>query len=70
MAVLDGRLYAVGGHNGTERLNSVERYDPATDTWEAVAPMGTVRNALGVVVLDGAALTVSITANVWLWGSR
>ena len=39
MAVLDGKLYAVGGFDG-DRLSSVERYDPTANAWEAVAPMG------------------------------
>ena len=52
MAVLDGKLYAVGGGNDG-LLSSVERYDPAANAWEAVAPMATARYALGVAVLDG-----------------
>jgi len=33
----------VGGLNddGGDLLTSVERYDPATNAWEAVAPMAT-----------------------------
>ena len=51
MAVLDGKLYAVGGYNDDEgRLSSVERYDPATNAWEAVAPMATAR-AFAVALL-------------------
>ena len=52
VAVLDGKLYAVGGHGGGW-LNSMERYDPATNAWEAVAPMAVARCDLAVVVLDG-----------------
>ena len=51
-AVLDGKLYAVGGYNGDYHLSSVERYDPALDAWEAVTPMAETRQS-GVVVLDG-----------------
>ena len=42
VAVLDGKLYAVGGQN-YGLLSSVERYDPATNAWEAVAPMAAAR---------------------------
>ena len=42
VAVLDGKLYAVGGIHDDE-VNSVERYDPATNAWEAVAPMATAQ---------------------------
>ena len=52
MAVLDGKLYAVGGYNDGGTLSSVERYDPA-HAWEAVAPMATARSRLAVAVLDG-----------------
>ena len=32
----DGKIYAIGGYGGPERscLNTAERYDPVTDTWE------------------------------------
>ena len=44
VAVLDGELYAVGGLGaGHNALSSVERYDPALDAWEAVAPMAAAR---------------------------
>lgn len=39
MAVLEGMLYVAGGNDGTSCLNSVERYNPKTNTWEGVAPM-------------------------------
>ena len=52
VAVLDGKLYAMGGYNG-DYLSSVERYDPALDAWEAVAPMAEAREAHAVAVLDG-----------------
>ena len=53
MAVLDGKLYAVGGYNDDGVLSSVERYDLATNAWEAVAQMARAREDLGVAVLDG-----------------
>ena len=58
VAVLEGKLYAVGGHNNVAinvgaSLSSVERYDPATNAWEAVAPMATARRVHAVAVLDG-----------------
>ena len=53
VAVLDGKLYAVGGDGVDGYLSSVERYDPATHAWEAVASMGTARSDHGVAMLDG-----------------
>ena len=56
VAVLDGKLYAVGGMSediedeaGEEEeevekpANTVERFDPASNAWEVVAPMATGR---------------------------
>jgi N-acetylneuraminic acid mutarotase len=53
-AVVDGKLYVMGGH-GTdyESLSSVERYDPEENAWEAVAPMSAARCAPAAVVVDG-----------------
>ena len=53
VAVLDGKLYAVGGFGDDGGLSSVEQYDPATNAWEAVASMVTPRENHAVAVLDG-----------------
>jgi hypothetical protein len=50
---LDGRIYALGGHNNAIYLSSVERFDARTNLWERVAEMTTPRYALAAVVLDG-----------------
>lgn len=39
VAVLNGRLYAVGGRDGAACLNSVECYDPHTNKWSVRCPM-------------------------------
>ena len=51
VAVLDGKMYAVGGYNNDGRLNLVERYDLATSAWEAVVPMATARRASVAVLI-------------------
>jgi kelch-like protein 8 len=33
VAALGGKIYAVGGHDGSNYLNSVEAYDPITDRY-------------------------------------
>lgn len=53
MGVLEGPLYAVGGHDGWSYLNTVERWDPQARTWSYVAPMSTQRSTVGVAVLNG-----------------
>lgn len=53
VAVLDKKLYALGGFDGHKRLSTVECFDPQFQTWKAVAPMNTRRSALGAVVVSG-----------------
>ena len=40
VAVLDGKLFVIGGMNGAERgaLPTVEVYDPSTETWSELSP--------------------------------
>lgn len=40
VAVLDGFLYAVGGQDGVQCLNHVERYDPKENKWSKVSETG------------------------------
>lgn len=51
--MLEGPLYAVGGHDGWSYLNTVERWDPQVRQWSYVAPMSTQRSTVGVAVLNG-----------------
>ena len=37
---LDGALYALGGHDGSAHLSSVESYDPRAGAWRPGAPRG------------------------------
>lgn len=39
VAVHNGKIYALGGYNGRNRMNSVERYDPEKNQWELITPM-------------------------------
>ena len=48
-----GYIYALGGHDGLSIFDSVERYDPSTNTWTEAAPMLTKRCRLGVAMLGG-----------------
>jgi kelch-like protein 1/4/5 len=47
VAVLDGRLYAVGGYDGSSCLSTVEVFDPSTNSWQPAPKMSTARNFLG-----------------------
>ncbi|XP_052743495.1 ring canal kelch homolog [Bicyclus anynana] len=51
LAAVGGRLYAVGGFDGTLRVRSVDVYDVATDSWAPGPPLGARRSTLGVAVI-------------------
>ncbi len=51
--VIDGQLYVVGGHNGTNAVNIMDVYNPATNTWATKASMPTARYGLTAGVIEG-----------------
>lgn len=48
-----GKLYAVGGSDGTHALSTTEIYDPETKTWTPGPNMTTPRANVGVAVIGG-----------------
>src|SRR5919202_3477224 len=59
----DGRILVVGGRGGNAQggaaLNTVELYNPATDTWTGAAPLATPRsNHTATLLPDGRVLVV------------
>ncbi|KAG5875409.1 hypothetical protein JTB14_030936 [Gonioctena quinquepunctata] len=52
LAVLGGKVYAVGGFNGSLRVKTVDVYDPASDVWTSCDSMEARRSTLGVAVLN------------------
>lgn len=64
-AVIDGRIYVMGGYSGIDGhgenfkiLKTVEVYDPLTDTWEGKKDMSIRRILFGVGVVAGKIYTV------------
>ena len=53
VVALDGCIYAIGGSNVYERLNSAERYEPDTNQWTLIAPMHEHRNDASATALHG-----------------
>merc|ERR1719401_2713873 len=43
-------LYVIGGLDGSRPLNSMERYDPRTRTWQTLPPMQRARYSCAVTV--------------------
>ncbi len=52
VAVLQGKLYAIGGYNGLERLSTVEVFEPDVKKWKRVSSISKPRSALGSAVLN------------------
>jgi N-acetylneuraminic acid mutarotase len=50
VAVVNGKIYAIGGASNNGFLATNEEYDPATNTWTSKAPMPTPRSAFGIAV--------------------
>lgn len=50
-AVVDNYLYVVGGHSGSSYLNTVQKYDPISDTWLDSAGMIYCRCNFGLTAL-------------------
>ena len=50
VAVVNGKIYVIGGINVGGFLNTNEEYDPATDTWATKKPMPTPRSGFGIAV--------------------
>ena len=51
--VLDGKIYFMGGKDGSSAKNIAERYDPLTNTWETLNSMSVARAGLASAVLHG-----------------
>ena len=51
VACLGGPLYAIGGLDDNTCYNTVERYDPETDSWSCVQSMNVPRGGVAVSTL-------------------
>lgn len=52
LAVFKGKLFVVGGSDGTQSICSTEVYDPELNTWSAGPSMTSCRANVGVAVLN------------------
>nr|XP_006824451.1 PREDICTED: kelch-like protein 8-like [Saccoglossus kowalevskii] len=50
---VNGKVYAVGGHDGREHLNTMEMFDPVKNIWTILSPMKTYRRGCAVTHLNG-----------------
>jgi hypothetical protein len=47
IAVVKGKVYAIGGSNGTTELATVEKYDPQEQKWTQITPLPLARCNIG-----------------------
>ncbi|MCK9357567.1 MAG: hypothetical protein M0R22_10580 [Dehalococcoidia bacterium] len=52
-AQVDGRVYALGGFDGSRQTETCEAYDPREGAWTDIAPMRVGRDQFGVAVAQG-----------------
>jgi N-acetylneuraminic acid mutarotase len=50
IALVNGKIYAIGGYLNGNALGINEMYDPATNTWTTKEPMPTARYGFGIAV--------------------
>ncbi|GAB4352742.1 MAG: kelch repeat-containing protein [Methylohalobius crimeensis] len=53
VALLDGKIFAIGGYDGHASLPVVEIYDPAADIWQSAPSLPTPRDHLAAAAVDG-----------------
>jgi N-acetylneuraminic acid mutarotase len=51
-AVVNGKIYAIGGSDNNTYLSVNEEYDPNTNSWTIKAPMPTARSGFAIAVYD------------------
>ena len=51
VAVIDSKLFVVGGRDGLKTLNSVECFNTRTMLWSSMPPVATHRHGLGMLSL-------------------
>lgn len=70
LAVLDGKIYAVGGERGGTTVAAASVYDPATDTWSALPPLPEGRTNLAAAGAGGKLYAVGGTTVAGTAASR
>jgi len=53
VAVVNGKIYAIGGLNNDTHLTVNEEYNPVTNTWATRTPMPTARSGFAIAVYQG-----------------
>jgi N-acetylneuraminic acid mutarotase len=65
VAVVDGKIYAIGGHNWGNYFGTNKVYDPATNTWTTKMSMPTPRTNFGIAVVENKIYTIGGETDDW-----
>jgi hypothetical protein len=65
IAVVDGKIYAIGGSNYLNRFGTNEMYDPATNTWTTKTSMPTPRSSFGVAIVENKIYVIGGSTGDW-----
>lgn len=57
-AVVDGKIWVIGGSNCFGFLDSVESFDPISLLWTSLPPLTLMRNGLGTVSVNGSVYAI------------
>ena len=68
VAVYNNMIYAVGGRDDTTELSSAERYNPQTNTWQAVVAMTSRRSGVCVYCIGSGLLAPS--SQIYCFGPK
>ena len=49
--VMNGEIMVAGGFNGSVNLSTVEKYNPATDSWSMLPMLGSPRRFTNILIL-------------------
>ena len=67
--VVDNKIYVFGGANSSGVLNTVEMYDPTSDTWTTKTPMPTARRMPACGVVDNKIYVIGGEASGTAYGT-
>ena len=63
VAVVDDKIYAIGGLSGDAPLGNNEQYDPVANAWTAESPMPTARSGFAIAVYNNTIYCIGGTIN-------
>ncbi len=67
VAVVDGKIYVIGGHYWDNYLGTNEVYDPATNTWTTKTSMPTPRTYFGIAVVENKIYAIGGETDGWVY---